>query len=236
MNIKRNIFLGLLTLLLITTFNPIVNARLVNSVNSLSTTANISKSLLVLLNQGKKLYDQGNFAAAAEIWEQAIKNYSLEQKKSNQALTYRYLAIVYQDLGKWKAANNAISQALKLAEAVNDRFLYAQILNTQARYQLNTGKIQTALETWKQTESIYKSLKDTQGIILTQINQAQALQNLGFYRRSRNILGEVNQNLQTVSDLSLKAKCLLSLGVALEVVGDLEKSQTVLSESLQIAQ
>ena len=236
MNIKRNILLGLLTLLLITTFNPIVNARLVNSVNSLSTTANISKSSLALLNQGKQLYDQGNFAAAAEIWEQAVKNYSLEQEKLRGALTYRYLAIVYQDLGKWKAANNAIYQALKLAEAINDRFLYAQILNTQARYQLNTGNTQAALETWKQAESIYKTLKDTQGIILTQINQAQALQNLGFYRRSRNILEEVNQNLQTVTDLSLKSKGLLSLGVALEVVGDLEKSQSVLSESLTIAQ
>ena len=236
MNIKRNILLGLLTLLLITTFNPIVNARLVNSVNSLSTTANISKSSLALLNQGKQLYDQGNFAAAAEIWEQAVKNYSLEQEKRRGALTYRYLAIVYQDLGKWKAANNAIYQALKLAEAINDRFLYAQILNTQARYQLNTGNTQAALETWKQAESIYKTLKDTQGIILTQINQAQALQNLGFYRRSRNILEEVNQNLQTVTDLSLKSKGLLSLGVALEVVGDLEKSQSVLSESLTIAQ
>ena len=236
MNIKRNILLGLLTLLLITTFNPIVNARLVNSVNSLSTTANISKSSLALLNQGKQLYDQGNFAAAAEIWEQAVKNYSLEQEKRRGALTYRYLAIVYQDLGKWKAANNAIYQALKLAEAINDRFLYAQILNTQARYQLNTGNTQAALETWKQAESIYKTLKDTQGIILTQINQAQALQNLGFYRRSRNILEEVNQNLRTVTDLSLKSKGLLSLGVALEVVGDLEKSQNKLSESLTIAQ
>ena len=236
MNIKRNILLGLLTLLLITTFNPIVNARLVNSVNSLSTTANISKSSLALLNQGKQLYDQGNFAAAAEIWKQAVKNYSLEQEKLRGALTYRYLAIVYQDLGKWKAANNAIYQALKLAEAINDRFLYAQILNTQARYQLNTGNTQAALETWKQAESIYKTLKDTQGIILTQINQAQALQNLGFYRRSRNILEEVNQNLQTVTDLSLKSKGLLSLCVSLEVVGDLEKSQSVLSESLTIAQ
>ncbi|MEL6459149.1 MAG: CHAT domain-containing protein [Cyanobacteria bacterium J06621_15] len=238
MNIKRNLVLGLLTFLLITNFIPIVNARSVKSVNyiSKSTNNNNINSALNLLNQGKQLYNQGNFAAAAEIWEQALNNYSPEKEKRSLALAYRYLAIVYQDLGKWKAANNAISQSLKLAEAINDRFLDAQILNTQAHYQLNTGNTQAALETWKQAESIYKSLKDTQGIILTQINQAQALQNLGFYRRSRDILEQVNQNLQTVSDLPLKAKGLLSLGVALEVVGDLEKSQNVLSESLQIAQ
>ena len=62
------------------------------------------------------------------------------------------------------------------------------------------------------------------------------MQNLGFYRRSRNILEEINQNLQTITDLRLKAKGLLSLGVALEVVGDLEKSETILSESLNIAE
>ncbi|BAY84316.1 TPR repeat protein [Calothrix parasitica NIES-267] len=236
MKIKRILILGLLTFLLITNFIPIVNARSVKSLNSISKSSKNINSSPTLLNQGKQFYDEGNFAAAAEVWEKAVNNYSLNKEKRNLALAYRYLAIVYQDLGKWKAANKAISQSLKLAENINDRFLYAQILNTQARYQLNTGNTQAALETWKQAESIYKSLKDNQGIILTQINQAQALQNLGFYRRSRDILEQVNQNIQTVSDLSLKAKSLLSLGVALEVVGDLEKSQNVLSESLIIAQ
>lgn len=234
MNIKRNFILGLLTFLLVTSFVPIVNARSIIPVNS-NSTLNLHSSLN-LVNKGKQLYEEGNFAAAAETWEQAVKDYSLEKEQRKGALSYRYLAIVYQDLGKWKAASNAISQSLKLAKSIKDRFLYAQILNTQAHYQLNTGNTQAALETWKQAESIYKSLKDTQGIILTQINQAQALQNLGFYRRSRNILEQVNKNLQTVTDLSLKAKGLMSLGVALEVVGDLEKSQSVLSESLTIAE
>ncbi len=234
MNIKRNFILGLLTFLLVTSFVPIVNARSIIPVNS-NSPLNLHSSLN-LVDKGKQLYEEGNFAAAAEVWEQAVNNYSLEKEQRKGALSYRYLAIVYQDLGKWKAASNAISQSLKLAETINDKFLYAQILNTQAHYQLNTGNTQAALETWKQAESIYKSLKDTQGIILTQINQAQALQNLGFYRRSRNILEQVNKNLQTVTDLSLKAKGLMSLGVALEVVGDLEKSQSVLSESLTIAE
>ncbi|MGB6298474.1 MAG: CHAT domain-containing protein, partial [Rivularia sp. (in: cyanobacteria)] len=224
----------LLTFLLVTSFVPIVNARSIIPVNS-NSPLNLHSSLN-LVDKGKQLYEEGNFAAAAETWEQAVKDYSLEKEKRRRALSYRYLAIVYQDLGKWEAAKQAISQSLKLAKSIKDRFLYSQILNTQAHYQLNTGNTQAALETWKQAESIYKSLKDTQGIILTQINQAQALQNLGFYRRSRNILEQVNKNLQTVTDLSLKAKGLMSLGVALEVVGDLEKSQSVLSESLTIAE
>ena len=149
MNSQRNLILGLLTFLVVTSFVPIVNARSVIPVNYISKSAKNLSYSPSLLKKGKQFYDEGNFAAAAEIWEQAVKNYSLEQEKRRGALTYRYLAIVYQDLGKWKAANHAIYQALKLAEAINDRFLYAQILNPQARYQLNTGNTQAALETWK---------------------------------------------------------------------------------------
>ncbi len=233
---KRIFILGLLTFLVVTSFVPIVNARSVIPIHSIASSPDNVNSSLNLLNKGKQLYDEGNFAAAAEVWQKAVNNYSLQKEKRNQALGYRYLAIVYQDLGKWQAANQAISQSLQLAKTINDRFINAQILNTQARLQLNIGNIQAALETWKQAETIYKSLKDTQGVILSQINQAQALQSLGFYRRSRTILEEVNQNLQTVDNLPLKGKGLLSLSVALEVVGDLEKSQTVLSESLTIAE
>ncbi len=235
-NIKQNLIIAIITFLMVTGFIPAVNTHSSLAINYISKSSQNVQYSLNLLDKGKQLYKVGKFSEAAEQWETAIKYFNVNKDKRNQALTYRYLTIVYQDLGKSEDANKAISQALNSALAIKDRFIYAQVLNTKANLELNTGNTQAALTTWQQAEFIYKSLKDTQGIILSQINQAQALQNLGFYRRSRNILEEVNKNLQTVTDLPLKAKGLLSLGVALEVVGDLEKSQTVLSESLKIAQ
>ncbi|MEH2169658.1 MAG: hypothetical protein V7K41_23970 [Nostoc sp.] len=61
---------------------------------------------------------------------------------------------------------------------------------------------------------------------MTQINQAQALQTLGEYRRAQKQLEQINQDLVALPDNLLKAKGLRSLGVTLQVVGDLERSQS----------
>jgi hypothetical protein len=61
--------------------------------------------------------------------------------------------------------------------------LHAQILNIQGSFQLNTGHAEIAIATWKQAEQRYRSLKDVTGIVLVQINQAQAWQTLGLYIR-----------------------------------------------------
>lgn len=100
---------------------------------------------------------------------------------------------------------------------------------------INTGRAEVALETWKQAEARYRSLKDTTGIVLVEINQAQALQTLGLYRRARTMLKQIGQDLAALPDSLVKAQGLRSLGVTLQVVGDLQQSQTVLLESLAIA-
>ena len=187
-----------------------------------------------LLEQGKHLYDLGRFAEAAQLWEQAAKIFEQSKELQNQALSYNYLAIVYQDLGRWQAAETAISQSLGLLD--NSGLIFAQVLNTQGSLQLNTGHTEAALETWKQAEKHYRSLKDVTGIVLTQINQCQALQTLGFYRQARTILQQVKQDLAAIPDSLLKINGLQSLGRTLQVVGNLEESQAVLSESLMIAQ
>ena len=108
-------------------------------------------------------------------------------------------------------------------------------LNTQGSLQFNTGQPELALETWQQAEKIYRSFKDVTGIVLSQINQAQALQTLGEYRRAQRQLEQINQDLGALPDNLLKARGLRSLGVTLQVVGDLERSQQILSQSLAIA-
>lgn len=138
-------------------------------------------------------------------------------------------------MGKWEVARSLITQAENILKTVDDSFLYAQVLNTKGSLQLNTGQPELALETWQQAEKIYRSLKDVTGIVLSQINQAQALQTLGEYCRAQRQLEQINQDLAALPDSLLKARGLRSLGVTLQVVGDLERSQQVLSQSLAIA-
>ncbi|MEH1872914.1 CHAT domain-containing protein [Nostoc sp.] len=225
MRIHRHLILVLLIFFLITTVLPATAEY----------SASPTQSPVSLIEQGKQLYDAGKLVEAAQIWSQAAQIFQQNKQQHYQVLSYNYLAIAYQDLGKWSAARSLITQAENILKTVDDSFLYAQVLNTQGSLQFNTGQPELALETWQQAEKIYRSFKDVTGIVLSQINQAQALQTLGEYRRAQRQLEQINQDLGALPDNLLKARGLRSLGVTLQVVGDLERSQQILSQSLAIA-
>ncbi len=75
-----------------------------------------------------------------------------------------------------------------------------------------------------------------QGIIGSQINQAQAMQSLGFYRRSQQLLEQIERQLQALPDSHLKVQGLLNIANLLQIVGEIERSQEILTEILEIAQ
>ena len=78
-------------------------------------------------------------------------------------------------------------------------------------------------------------MDEAQPLLRSQINQAQALRSLGFYRRAKNTLEQANRELIALPNSLLKVKALQSLGVTLRVMGDLSESETVLNQSLNIA-
>ncbi len=126
--------------------------------------------------------------------------------------------------------------ASSTSDAANAAIARAQILNSQGAHQWETGQAEVALETWRQAEAAYTAAGDETGELGSQLNQVQALQTLGQYRRARTFLEQINARLQTLPDSSLKASGLRSLGIALFRVGDLPASNQVLHSSLEISQ
>lgn len=240
MNLKRFLVLILLTFVLITTVTPVAAKYPISLSPYLFThgesAGDKSKQPSNLLQRGKQFYEAGKLTQAALIWEEAAKSFGRKGELRNLALSYNYLSVVYQDLGNWSAATLAVNRALKLLDKINDSSLEAQVHNTQGSLLLKTGNAQTALDTWKQAEKIYREVDDVRGIVLSQINQAQALQSLGFYRRAISHLEQVAPYLKELPDSLLKARGLRSLATSLQAVGDLANSQKVLSQSLNIAQ
>ncbi|HEY9908085.1 MAG TPA: CHAT domain-containing protein, partial [Thermosynechococcaceae cyanobacterium] len=112
----------------------------------------------------------------------------------------------------------------------------AQALNLQGQQQFESGDSQNALESWQQAEALYRQSGNQQGAIGTRLNQAKALQNLGFYRRANSLLEQILLALRSQPDSTLKANALLTYGNSLRLTGDLEASQRLLEESLAIAQ
>ncbi|MDJ0555710.1 MAG: CHAT domain-containing protein [Microcoleaceae cyanobacterium MO_207.B10] len=188
-----------------------------------------------------KFYQNGEFAKAIKWWEQAAQSHTKQGNIIRQAQILNYLSTAYQALGKWENAKKTIATSLKILE--NYRILdkqktviLAQALNTLAHLQLSIGNTETAIETWQKAETAYTQADNIQGELGSQINQAQALKILGNYRRSREILQQVNQKLQAMPDSVIKADSLRSLGVALQLIGDLIESKAILEKSWAIAQ
>ncbi len=193
-----------------------------------------------LIQQGKNYYQNGQYTEAARVWENALKSYEAKKEVVNQVQVLNYLASVYKDLGKTQQSQTTITESLNLIKSFKkperqSNLLLAQALNTQGTIQLLQGQTETAINTWKQAAVIYDRTGDKTGKLISQINQAQGLQTLGQYRRAKTLLEELVAELQNQPDSLLKAKGLRSLGVALQTIGDLQKSNTVLEKSLAIS-
>ncbi|WP_432813490.1 CHAT domain-containing protein [Pantanalinema sp. GBBB05] len=112
----------------------------------------------------------------------------------------------------------------------------AQTLNDEGARQLARGNAEAALENWKRAEAAYAKAGDEIGMLGSQLNQVQALQALGQYRRARTFLEQINTRLRTLPDSSLKASSFRSLGIVLFRMGDLQESRQILQSSLAISQ
>lgn len=194
-----------------------------------------------LLTRGKGLYEAGQYREAIATLQSAAEIYQSDRDFIGQALASVYLANIYQELGQWEDAQQAIFTSRNLLnnleQPTNQSLkVEAQLLNTWGHIQFERGQNDAALETWQQGEKIYSQISDIEGILGSKINQAQALQQLGMYRRSQHILTQVEETLAQMPASPIKALGLRSFGICLYILGDLERSQQVLKTSLAISQ
>ena len=190
-----------------------------------------------LLVQGQRHYETGQISTALQTWQQAAEeNFSPLQR----ALGWSYVSLAAQDLGDWNKADRAIAHSLALladnpsAEGVGR--IKAQVLNVQGRLSLKKGQPETAWEIWEHAEVAYDGANDLLGSIGARINQSQALQTMGLYRRASAELIEITQTLADQPDSAVKAIALKSLGKVFQTSGSLENSEQYLRESLALQQ
>ncbi|NJR74643.1 MAG: tetratricopeptide repeat protein, partial [Scytonema sp. CRU_2_7] len=192
-----------------------------------------------LVQQGKKLYEAGQFTLAVKVLQQAAADFRTQGDNLREAMTLSNLSLAFQKLGLWDQAEKAIVQSLNLLKSLKNSQqsskILAQALDVRGRLQLSQGQAEAAVTTWQEAADIYQQMKDSTALTRNRINSAQALQVLGRYRQANKILTEVSQTLQNQPDSLTKASGLLSLGNIMQVMGDLKESQKVLQQSLALA-
>ncbi|OKH51635.1 hypothetical protein NIES2101_17870 [Calothrix sp. HK-06] len=201
----------------------------------------VQKPVLEKMQQGKTLYQAGQFADAASDLKQVARAYELQGDFVNQALALNYLSLTQQKLGDWNGASESVTNSLNILNKLNlnshdIKHVLALTFNTQGSLLLGRGETEKAIESWQKAVNIYSEINDDTGRIGSLINKANAYQALGFYRRSMSVFESVEKDLLSSANSPLKVAGLRSLGNFLQATGKFDESQKMLKQSLIAAQ
>lgn len=190
------------------------------------------------LQEGQQFYQGQRYQEAVEAWQQAAREFDRQGNPPQEALALSYLSLGYQQLGELRLAHQVDEsiQELLRANPITSLARLAQILNIRGHLYLASGQPQRAFDIWQEASHSYQQAEDTEGAIASQINEAQALQALGLYARSRRRLETVASTLEDHPDSLIKALGFQSLGNTFLAIGQLQEARDVLERSLQIAE
>ncbi|HBB34000.1 MAG TPA: hypothetical protein DDZ80_28915 [Cyanobacteria bacterium UBA8803] len=192
-----------------------------------------------LVQQGKILYEAGQFAEAAAVLQQAAEAFQTQGDTLQEAIALSNLALAYQQLGQFSAAQLAITASLQLlpnAATTEELKVQGAAFDIQGQLYLAQGQTESALSSFSSAVANYTKAGDEVGATNSQINQAQALQAMGLYPRALDILRQLNAQLQAQPDSTTKAIAKRSLGNIWRLVGNLADSERFLQESLAVAE
>ena len=214
-----------------------------NSAPANITTDDISAGILA--------FEQGQIRNAIAQWQSALSQ--LPSTAPNHHLTRAYLlsnlATAYQQLGQIEQSQQALGTSLNIINRWPDNErtpayweISARVLNTQGQSQWQQGLTQEALTTRQQAEQHYRQATQREesspisiqvGLILSQINQALALQELGFNAQAVQQLNALIEQIPALS-LSVQLSATKELGKALRRIGELSSAQSILSAALAV--
>ncbi|MEO0409592.1 MAG: hypothetical protein AAF289_19805, partial [Cyanobacteria bacterium P01_A01_bin.135] len=183
-------------------------------------------------------YSAGRYAEAIEAWQRSLTD-PRRDRPLDQALVRVHLSLAHQHLNQWPAAQQQISAALALIPAspiaaARDVLGKAQL--AQGNLLWHQGSPTEALETWRQAEATFAALNDLDNQLGCRINQARALQTMGFALQAADTLEATAPLLQRPAvSPQARAAGLQNLGRTYRQLGQLMAARSLLEQSLAIA-
>jgi CHAT domain-containing protein len=233
------LFAFILTFILVITIVPTFAHRPKNP--EIPGLKNTSENAKTLLEKGRNLFEEERFAEAAIAWEEAATLFTNQNDSLNQAWSLSYLSLAYQNLGQWDKAKDSINRSIQLLKRLakenkDSPRILAVALNAQGSLSMEIGQTENALKSWQDAEHAYHIVSDKFGVLGSKINQVQALDTLGEYKRANYLLNNIQKELKNQPDSPLKVKALINFGILHQITGDIQKSQEILEQSLVISQ
>ncbi|WP_159787942.1 CHAT domain-containing tetratricopeptide repeat protein [Sodalinema gerasimenkoae] len=144
----------------------------------------------MVFEQWRSHYQNQAYDAALESLTPLLDSENISA--ANRALAYNYQALTQQKQGDWQQARAAIERSWQLLDPQQDstslnppqQRILAAVLTTRGQIQLALGQPNLAYESWRQATAYYRQLGHEEGVTGGLLNQAQALQELGFTVRA----------------------------------------------------
>lgn len=197
----------------------------------------VQKTPAQLIQAGRQHYGSGQYAAAIATWQQATQSYEAQNDAINQASALSNIGLAYLRLGNYEAAKSAIATARnELDSSPNSTYsqrVLAQVISAQAQLSMAQGDLSAALSQLEQAAELYQD--DADGLLRTQLNQAQILQVQGRYREASQQLGDISATLTALHDSTIKAAGLRRLANTQQFNGEPDKALSSLQESQRVA-
>jgi len=192
------------------------------------------------IEEGHVLYENGQYQKALTVLEESLKNLPDKEEYSlNKAAILIDLSLIHEKLGQLKKVGELSAQSISILNSFESSpttiELLATALNIKGLWQLKIGQTEQAFTTWEEAKKLFQRIGDDLRILQININQAQALQSLGFFRRSYTILNDINLSLQNQPASLTKVVAERSLSNTLILTGDLNGAEKLLNNSLSLA-
>ncbi|NEQ66763.1 MAG: CHAT domain-containing protein [Symploca sp. SIO2D2] len=189
-----------------------------------------------LFEQGEQQYDNSQFQAAIQSWQQTLSIYQEIGDRQGEAKSRNNLGIAYYLLGEYQKAIDFHQLSLEIAREIGYRRVEADSLNNLGNAYYSLGEYQKAIDFHQLSLEIEREIGNHRG-------EADSLGNLGlayyllgeyqkaidFHQLSLEIKREIGNRLGEANSLN-------NLGIAYDSLGEYQKAIDFHQLSLEIQQ
>ncbi|MBD2206959.1 tetratricopeptide repeat protein [Calothrix sp. FACHB-1219] len=188
-----------------------------------------------LNKQGLKLFRQGKYKEALELFEKALV---ISREISDKEIESRILSnigSVYDNLGEYKQALDYYQQALTIARQIDDKFGEGRILDNIGQVYDNLGEYQKALDYYQQALTISRQIDDKFGEGTTLHNIGKIYDNLGQYQKALDYYQQALIIARQIDDKAGEGTTINNIGLVYRRLGQYQKALDYYQQALTVA-
>src|SRR6476469_6399963 len=187
-----------------------------------------------LRGAGEIASEQGRFAEAAQLYEEALEIVRPLGEKRLEAKIIGPLANAAYGQGHFDKASRLNREAIAIHEITGDRRGLATCYNNLGTVSMYLNRLDEAEAEYGQAREILHGLGDRRGELVVLGNIGTVVRSRGDFERSVQIFEEVLAGMREIGDERGIASALSNLGMAFTDLGDLDQAKAYCLKAIEI--